>query len=163
MKRILFTYYTQTGSTKEVIETMAHYFSENGTNCTVLPFSEVTAVINYDLVVMGAPINGFNYVPEAQAFINAYQSELCTVKCAAFTLSYLSHYARPFFRNMIRNNFEKTVAPIRPLQTAVFGGLSNGSLPGVVRFLFGVPKEMPLDTRDFTAIDVWTKELHKKL
>lgn len=159
MKRALLAYYSKTGSTLQIINQIADYLSSQDMKCTVLKFNEVTSVMNYDLIIIGAPINGFQYVQDAIQFIHTFESDLKSIPTATFALSYLSDYPRPFFRRMIQKNFNQAVQGISPYETAIFGGLSNGSLPKLIQWLFGLPNQMPTDTRDFAAIDQWIKGL----
>lgn len=133
MEKILVTYFSKTGSTKEVATSICDAFNTNGYTAELKIFSEVHSLSAYDGVVIGAPINGFRWVPEAEAFTKQFYNDLQHLPVAVFCLSYLSNYSRPFFRNKIKTAFEKTVLPISPFEMAVFGGISNGELPSFIR------------------------------
>lgn len=165
MEKLLIAYHSKTGSTKEVSEKIALALTESNFNVVVLPMTEVGSLEGYDAVIIGAPINGFRWVPEADQFIGRFKEELMKKPVFTFCLSYLSHYPRPFFRNMIRNNYEKSNAGLSPKKTAVFGGISmNGAgFPTLVRWVFGVPSTIPADTREWPQIVKWANDLGTEL
>lgn len=163
MKSVLITYYSKTGSTKEVAEKLQQKLIEMGETVEVKAFTEVENLSNYHTVVIGAPINGFKWVPEAESFMKAHEAELTQKFVSTFCLSYLSHYPRPFFRKMIKNNYEKAARQFSPIQTAVFGGIGAQELPAFIRMIFGVPSHMPKDTRDWPTIEHYAENLGKAL
>lgn len=159
MGKILVTYYTKTGSTKEVAEYIGKTFSDNGLETEVLSFPDVKSLNSYDGIVIGAPINGFRWVPQADEFTQQFKQELNGKPVAAYCLSYLSHHARPFFRKQIEKNFSKSATVSNPFEKAVFGGISASPMPKFFSFLFGLPETMPADTRDWAEIEKWTQSL----
>ena len=165
MENLLIAYYSKTGSTKEVSEKIGIALKEFNFNVDVLPMTEISSIEGYDAVIIGAPINGFRWVPEADQFIGRFKEDLLKRPVFTFCLSYLSHYPRPFFRNMIRNNYEKSNAGLAPVKTAVFGGISmNGAgFPTFIRWVFGVPSNIPADTREWLQIMKWAKDLGTEL
>lgn len=165
MMNLLIAYHSKTGSTKEVSEKIASILTESSFNVALMPMSEVRSLEGYDAVIIGAPINGFRWVPEADQFIGTHQADLMKKPVFTFCLSYLSHYPRPFFKNMIRNNYEKSNAGLAPKKTAVFGGISmNGAgFPTLARWIFGVPSSIPADTREWPQIVKWANDLGTEL
>lgn len=163
MDKVLIAYYTKTGSTLAVAERIGSFLKEEGLEVDVLPFGQVTNLRPYQAVVIGAPINGFKWVPEAEAFLKEYDADLKQKQLATFCLSYLNHYPRPLFKNMIRKNYEKACESYSPMRTAVFGGLGGGTFPAFIRLVFGVPKEMPKDTRDWNQVTLYSQALAKAL
>ncbi len=161
MGKILVTYYTKTGSTKEVAEYIGKAFSEKGLDTEVLSFTDVQSLNTYDGIVIGAPINGFRWVPQAEEFTKQFRQELDNKPVAVYCLSFLGHHARPFFRNYIEKNFTKASLPTKPFEKAIFGGISASPMPKFFTFLFGVPENMPSDTRDWAEIEKWTQSLLK--
>lgn len=159
MEKVLITYYTKTGSTLAVAQRIGASLTSAGLEVDVLPFADVTSLRPYHAVIIGAPINGFKWVPEAEAFLKEYDSDLKQRQLATFCLSYLNQYPRPLFKNMIRKNYEKVCESYAPMKTAVFGGLGGGTFPSLVRMAFGVPKDMPKDTRDWQQVDYYSEDL----
>lgn len=163
MDKVLITYYTKTGSTLAVAEYISATLTSAGIEVDLLPFTEVTSLRPYHAVIIGAPINGFKWVPQAEAFLKEYDADLRQKQLATFCLSYLNQYPRPFLRNMIRKNYEKSSEGYSPVKTAVFGGLGGGTFPALIRMAFGVPKEMPKDTRNWDAVNQYSTAIIESL
>lgn len=163
MSRVLVTYYTKTGSTKEVAERIGSQLQGDQFEVDVKPMSEVRSLEGYSSVVIGAPINGMNWVPEAGQFVSAHQAALAHVPTAYFFLSYLIVEGRNNWKNTIKKSLNKVSDQVKPVQVGMFGGKVEAEFPTVVRWLFGVRKDAPLDVRDWDAITNWTKSLSGKL
>ncbi len=81
MKKLLIAYYSESGSTKEMAETMAQNI--NGKNIDVLPVSEVKH-LNYDAVILGTPNWYGKPTPKVVRFIKKYENELAQLPLAFF-------------------------------------------------------------------------------
>lgn len=159
MKRVLIAYASKQGSTKEVAESMAEILKEETFEVDVKNMDAVASVNDYDCVVVGAPINGMKWVDDAVNFIGIHQMDLQDKKTAYFSLSYTAVLGRKMWRKQIAKAFDMVSKQVAPVKTGVFGGKVDGELPGVLRFVFGVPKGTPNDQRDWTQIETWTKDL----
>lgn len=163
MSRILVTYYTKTGSTKEVAERIGSQLQGEHLEVDVMPMSAVSSLDGYSGVVIGAPINGMNWVPEAGQFVSTHQAALSQVPTAYFFLSYLIVEGRNNWKNTIKKSLNKVSEQVQPVQVGMFGGKVESAFPTVFRWLFGVRKDAPLDVRDWDAINNWAKSLSGKL
>lgn len=163
MKRVLVVYASKQGSTKEVAESIATTLVEESFDVDVKGTDAVANVIDYDCVVLGAPINGMRWVQEAVDFVGIHQMDLKDKITAYFSLSYTGILGRRMWRNQIEKAFDGVSKQAAPKKTGTFGGRVEGELPSVVRFVFGVPKDTPSDQRDWDFIAKWTKELADEL
>lgn len=160
LKKVLICYYTATGSTKEAAEEIAVTLRDNGHGVTVIPITEVDSVNQYDAVIVGAPINGMMWRPEAKEFVRKHREELSVKKTAYFAMSYIYRIGRAFWAKRIEKAFDESSKNARPVLTGVFGGVSgNGKLPLLMTFIFGVPKNASNDQRQPEIVRAWAKRL----
>ncbi len=159
MSKVLITYVTKQGSTKEVAETIAKHMQAYELETQVKSIDAVASVEPYDLVVIGAPINGMRLMQDAIDFVGIHQSELLYKKVAYFSLSYTVKHGRRFWKKRIQNAFSDMNRQVPPLMTAAFAGKVDDVLPGLVRFLFGVSKDVPNDQREWSEIENWSISL----
>ncbi len=162
MTRVLIAYASKQGSTKEVAEFMTETLKKEDFDVDVKNVDAIANVNDYDCVVIGAPINGMKWVDDAVNFIGIHQMDLQDKKTAYFSLSYTAVLGRKMWRKQINKAFDAVSKQVPPVKTGVFGGKVDGELPGVLRFVFGVPKGTPSDQRDWVQIENWTKELASK-
>lgn len=159
MKRVLVAYASKQGSTKEVAESIAETLKTESFETDVKSIDTIANVEEYDYVVVGAPINGMRWMQDAVDFIGIHQSDLMYKQTAFFSLSYTAVLGRKLWRNQIVKAFDGVSKQVPPIKTGTFAGRVDGELPGVVRFIFGVPKDAPSDQRDWDMIAHWTRDL----
>lgn len=82
--KILVTYATCTGSTVGVAEAIGQTLAECGSAVDVLPMGEVKNLAQYDAVVAGSAIQGKQWLPEAQQFVEKNRVELARKPFATF-------------------------------------------------------------------------------
>jgi menaquinone-dependent protoporphyrinogen oxidase len=86
MKRILVTYATLSGSTAEVADAVAEELAANGLEVDVRPIAEVTSLMGYDGVVIGAPmIMGWHRT--ALRFLKRHRADFMHMPLAVFVLA----------------------------------------------------------------------------
>lgn len=165
MSRVLIGYVTKTGSTKEVAERVGDILRQNGHEVEVQRLDQVQGAVleTFESVVIGAPINGMAWQPIAKTFVEEHQAVLSEKKIAYFTLTLTGLIASGFWRRKVRSAFKKAEKMVPAVQTGIFGGIKDGPLPAPMRILFGLPKNVPDDQRDWTVIQNWAVELSKKL
>ena len=159
MKNILIAYATKTGTTEERAKEIAAVLAERGFRAETKPMGQVGSLAEWDGIVLGAPVNGMDWIPEAAAFVAARKAELDRSRVAVFFVSYLYSGGRPMWRKAIEKNLAKAASSSGAGATAVLGGRLSSPLPAFARFLFGKPKNSPLDARDGDAIRAWVGSL----
>lgn len=159
MKKILIAYATRTGTTEETAREIAAVLVGRGLKAEAKPMAQVTSLDGWDGVVIGAPVNGMNWLPEADAFVTTRKAELAGTKVAVFFVSYLFTGARMMWKRAIKKNLDKVTSFTGASAAAVLGGRLPGPLPGFARFMFGTRKDAPLDVRDSGATREWAEAL----
>lgn len=154
---ILIAYKSHTGTTKEAAEVLQNVFVSKKLDVEVLEISEIKSVDQYDLIIIGAPINGMHWLSEASKFVLTHEITLKKKKVACFTLSYIINDGRKFWKNRVRKNFKRACQFINPIDMMIFGGSINQQLPTPARLIFGISKNAPLDYRENKKIEDWGK------
>ncbi len=171
MKNILVAYATKTGSTKEVAEEIARVITAQGKEtgaetgaqaggmiAEAKPMAEVGSLDAYDGVVVGAPINGMRWLPEALAFVETNRAKLASIPTAYFLLS-VALSGKGLFTKKVFSCLDPASAIVKPVNTGFFGGYMSQEPPMILRLVFGLKKDAPKDARDWEAIRRWAKDV----
>jgi menaquinone-dependent protoporphyrinogen IX oxidase len=162
MSKIAIIYLSQAGSTKEVAERIADVLK---------PLHEVSlhALVpamdlgDYDVVIVGAPINGMQWKLEATNFIKDHGEQLQSKKVALFALGLMAYQGRKFFQTKDQTSLNQVSQEVKAIDKAIFGGVSSSPLPTPMRILFGISKDAPNDQRNWDHIEDWAKGLAVKI
>jgi menaquinone-dependent protoporphyrinogen IX oxidase len=76
MERILVTYATKSGSTREIAECIGKELTALGAHADVLPIREVTDIASYSSVIVGGLLYRFGWHSEASQFVQTNKSVL---------------------------------------------------------------------------------------
>jgi len=163
MKRALIAHFTKTGTTREIASEIEKTLKEAGVEARVLPLSEVGDLAGYDAVILGAPINGMRWVPEAASFVEARRNALRSLPVAVFAVSYMYGAARPAWNRAIEKSLRAAAEAAGARISAVFTGRVGSPLPGFARFIFGVPRDLAADRVDREAVRAWARRLPEAL
>lgn len=161
MKKILICYYTETHSTEEVClnihDTLKAFY-----DVAILPIQDVKDLASYETVIIAAPIHGMTWHQTAYDFVADHENILKNKEMVYIALAAMAYQGRHFWQKKVFKALEKPSKIIHPIETAVFGGLSN-QMPSFLTFLFGIPKNAKKDQRDWDLIDEWKKNLIKHI
>lgn len=163
MKKILITYVTKTGTTEHTANIIAEELASKGHLTTVLPISKVESLEGFDQVIVGGPINGMQWHPDAFKFIESNASTLKDQMIACYFVSYMLDAARPFWNSKLKATFEDLSQKYSLKQIGMFKGRVTEELPGPMRFMFGIKKGMEKDRTNDEDVRLWSKELALKL
>jgi menaquinone-dependent protoporphyrinogen oxidase len=163
--KVLVGYATRSGSTREVAEAVAATLRENGIEADLQPVKSVVSLVDYQAVVLGAPLYMFRLHKDARAFLGRNRKALAELPVAVFALGPFNDVEKEW--QSVRDNLAKELAKyawLTPIDTAVFGGVFNPAKLGFPYNLFPPLKKMPpSDIRDWTAIRSWAASLAPKL
>jgi len=163
MSKLCIVYVTKTNTTKEIAEEIAKVAREESWEVKVLPVSAIDDLEEFDAILIGAPINGMQWLPEAVEFVEKNQAALKEISTSYYLVSYLMNSGGKRWKKMIDKSLNKVSALVKPLMIGKFDGRIEDEFGAVPRLLFGVKKGTPLDLRDWDAIRDWAKEYIQKL
>ncbi len=164
MSRVLVTYATTYGSTREVAEAVAATLQACGLNVDVEAMPRVSGLEAYDTVIVGVPIYAHRLHKEAQQFLTAQRDALAARKVAMFALGPIMLDTKDAWAGARKQlDQELTHYPgLHLIALEMFGGKFD---PKILHFpeklfmgMFG-----PSDLRNWEAIKVWTQGLPEKL
>ncbi len=158
MSKILITYCTKTGTTKEIGERVALILSRMGIEVDVLALKKVKDFTPYTGVIIGSPIYRMKVLMDLESFVVSRSLPRGKV-FGLFFVSYIIKTGRIFWRNYIQKKINQVSSNLSPRITGVFGGKLSWKMPWIANFIFGVPSESPADLRDWTKIDAWSEEV----
>ncbi len=155
MANVLITYATKTGSTAEAAGIIASHLEKNGIYTTVLPIKDAADIDTFDAVIVGGPINGMTWHPDASSFVSSNAVTLRNRKVSYFCMSYIYKTGGKFWHKQISKAFDASSAIVSPVLTGIFGGVIDKPMPAPARLLFGIKKASAVDQRDNDAVIAW--------
>lgn len=78
MPKVLVTYATKYGATREIAERISTVLTESGATTDVLPVDSVSGIEGYDAVVLGSAVYAGQWRKEAVAFLENNEAALTT-------------------------------------------------------------------------------------
>ncbi len=166
MMNVLITYYTKTNTTKEICEYIGEKLTSRGNNVTIISIEQILSselgmnmLDSYDEIIIGAPINGMNWAPDAKTFVDKNMSVLMSKQIAIFFDAYLIDNSYGFWTKIIKKSLKKYEEALKPVAVGKFGGRVDKAFSGVPKLLFGSKKHTPLDRRDWVEIDRFVEKL----
>ena len=163
MKNLCIAYVTKTNTTKEIAEEIAKVARDKSWEVKVQPLKAITSLEDFDAVLIGAPINGMQWLPEANEFVEKNQKALSRMSTSYFLVSYLMNSGSKMWKKTIDKSLNKAIALVPPVKIGKFDGRVEDEFATIPRLLFGLKKNTPLDLRDWDAIRAWAKEYIEKL
>lgn len=163
MGKLCIAYVTKTNTTKEIAEEIGKIAQEKNWDVKVLPLSAIADLEEFDAILIGSPINGMQWLPEANEFVEKNQKILSKRSTSYFLVSYLMNSGGKKWKKTIDKSLNKVKALVPPFKIGKFDGRIEDEFPAFARLLFGVKKGTPLDLRDWDAIRAWANEYVQEL
>lgn len=151
-------YVTKTGTTMEIAQRVGEALAARGIEADVAAITVDRDLRAYDLLVFGCPINGMKVLPDFATYLGGYAAKAGR-PVDLFIVSYMFEHGRSMWKKAIRGEAERVKALAGARTAEIFAGRIAGSLPGFARFIFGVPKDLPADIRDWEKIERWANNL----
>jgi [ribosomal protein S5]-alanine N-acetyltransferase len=162
-KRILVGYVTKMGSTKETAEAIAKELSSRGFSAEARALAEAGDLGRYDGVVVGAPVIGMAWHPDALAFVRDHAAALSAKPVAYFLLSIAYGIGRESMKSAIPARLDPAKAIAAPVATACFGGVMKTDPPLPLRLAFGIKKGAPRDSRNWDEVKAFAAAIAQKM
>lgn len=163
-KKVLITYASKTGSTKEVAEFISEKLINSGFETLVMNVNKVKNVKLFDAVILGTPLRLEKPLHESISFAQKYSRDLKNVPLAFFALGVS-------MKDQTDEGKQKSLELLNPLlskipepfEIGLFGGkVDHKKLPWVWRFLAkkddsGLMVEG--DWRNWAEIESWVENI----
>lgn len=169
-KKVLVTYTTKYGSTREVAESIGRFLKEKYFDVEILLMKEVNDLGDYDAVIIGAPLYAGSLLPDTGKFFTRFQSVLEKIPSALFILGPLNDTPDEIRGAQVQLDANmKKFAWYRPASQKLFAGalrLEKLRFPDSLIKLYRSSKEKPMrssDNRDWKAIQAWASTLPAEL
>jgi menaquinone-dependent protoporphyrinogen oxidase len=168
--KILITYATKYGSTKEVAEAIARTLTEKVVLVDLTACKDVKSLIGYQAVVIGAPLYAGSVLSDGVKFLNRFQSDLEQIPSALFILGPLNDSQQEIRGVQVQLDANRKKFPaFKPVTEKVFVGaldLKKLRFPDSLIKLYRPAKNNPMkssDNRDWKAIENWAATLVETL
>lgn len=130
MSRVLITYATRAGSTKEVAEYVSRVFAEKQIHADVQPVKAVKSLEGYDGVIVGSAIRAGHLMPEAINFVKRYQGLLHNLPTAYFVVCLTMQEDTPEHRQEVDAYLNPLSAIVQPVSKGLFSGVMDSAKLG---------------------------------
>ncbi|HLP75261.1 MAG TPA: flavodoxin domain-containing protein [Bacteroidales bacterium] len=163
--KILVTYSTRTGSTKEISEAIAKTLSETGEKVDIIDMKDVKDLTIYKSIIAGSAIQDRKWLPEAIEFVKINQADLNKKPFAAFLVCMtLAMKGGVQYTDTVSSWLQPVRNVVTPVSEGLFKGiLEIDKIPSFsdrikfrISMLTGVWKEG--DHRDWDSIQTWTRK-----
>ncbi len=179
MNKALIVYGTRYGAAASTSEEIAKVLSQQGLATKVVNAKndKVKDISDYDIVIVGSGILINKWTGEPEDFLKKHQKELATKKLALFVCCGSASSDKPEeLAEAKRKYLDEKAAKynLQPIALGLFGGVYNfNKVPWYAKKAMDMDKPriqaafketQPgiYDTRDWTAIRTWAKELAEK-
>ena len=159
--KVLITYATTHGSTKEIAEVITDTIRNRGIEADIQPIRKVKSLESYSLVMLGAPLYMFRWHKDAHRFLKKHQQVIKNgLPVAVFAGGPLEPATDKEWQD-VNDQLDKALAKhpwFKPHSVQIVGGKFN---PEELRFPYNMVPVMrnleACDLRDWEAIRSWAR------
>ena len=160
--RILITYASKSGWTKQIAELLGELLSEMGDSVEVLSVEAVSNLTGYRAVVVGSGVRVGKWLPQAVNFIKSNRSQLREMPTALFTVHMLGLDDSDESIARRRAYTAPVLEMLTPVAEAFFaGGIDSSRVSFIERLMIKAVKAPEGDCCDPEAIRSWAQEVHE--
>jgi menaquinone-dependent protoporphyrinogen oxidase len=164
--RVLVAYCTRSGSTAGVAARLAAGLRQHGDIADVREVRHAPDPSDYDAIVLGSPVFDGRWMPEAEAYVHAYEAALQMRQTWLFSVGTFGDTSRllGFLAKREPTNIDALRAAVRPRTYRVFAGaVDRAAWPLWSRMFFHALGGRFGDNRDWNVIDAWASEIAGQL
>lgn len=163
--RILVAYATRNGSTAGVAAEIGWVLgSTNGNVVDVRPIAGLEGLDGYGAVIIGSPVRGSKWLPEAVGFVSEREEALRQVPVAYFLVRLKMREDTAENRAEMAMTLEPVREVVTPVDVGLFAGaMDYGQFSFPMRLMMKAIKAPEGDFRDWAAIREWAADLGQAL
>jgi menaquinone-dependent protoporphyrinogen oxidase len=157
-QKVLVTYASWAGSTREVAESIGADLKGQGLDVAVLPVGEVKTLEGYQAVILGSAARIGQLNGGAKRFVNRFKKALAGLPTAYFVVCMTMSEDTAANRQTVSAYLNPLKAVKEPLAEGLFGGVMD---PAKLGFPWGalMKNQVTKDARDWNAIHAWAEGL----
>ncbi|MCR4439522.1 MAG: flavodoxin domain-containing protein [bacterium] len=160
--RVLVTYGSKYGATKEIAEKIGQVLRDAGVQAEVRAAGEAGDLSSFGAAVIGSAVYAGQWRKEAAAFVRKYERELSALPVWIFSSGPLGKGDPVTLLRgwRIPKALQAAVQQVAPRDIAVFhGALDESKLNRLERTILRLMKAQVGDFRDWEAIAAWAKSI----
>jgi menaquinone-dependent protoporphyrinogen oxidase len=162
--RILVAFASRSGSTAEIAHAVAKELTAAGFVTDVTEMNQVTSLVGYKGVVIGAPLYMGNLVKDVAKFVVRFEEPLATLPVASFAVGLTPVSEQVGNVDHAMDCLHTALAPLKPIGTILFAGkLDPAKLGFIQRMMMEIGKVPSGDFRDWDLIAAWARDLPEKM
>lgn len=159
MTKVLITYASKYGSTAEAAQAIAATLPDSD----VVPVAEAS-LEGYEAVILGAPLYGGEWLPEAVAFVRDNRAALAAMPVALFVVAIRLHHDDEGMREAVLRAIAPAPATAKPVAVGMFAGRLLPDKLGAIERMQVQSKGLPTgDYLDLDAVRAWAAEVGPQL
>jgi len=163
-KNILITYGSFSGSTKEIVDSIKTYLTNNSTSVDIFSAEKTKIELSkYDIIIIGSAIHGNAPHPKILGFIDVNRAELNSKKIAVFAVCGTITSTRKSKRDNALTYPDKISHGLTVYSKEVFAGKMPSSGKKfddfMAKLFLGIETG---DFRDWAKIKGWTREITRE-
>ena len=160
LKKILITFATRYGSTKEVAEVIADKIRDRGIEAEISNIIDISSLEGYDAVIIGSPIYMGKWLKEGLYFIQQFHESLKRVPVALFSVGITLKDRNEKNIKTAEKSFDALLPYINPVITGVFAGkIDKSNMNFADRAILKLVKAEDGNFLNPDEISVWTANL----
>lgn len=166
MKKVLVTYSSKHGATKEIAENISTILHDTGIDNVIEPVGNIPTVEAYRAVIIGSGVYIGSWRKEAKKFLMKHTNQLAKLPVWVFSSGPTGEGDTHKLTKgwLYPNNLEKIMEKVKPEEIVLFhGALDKGKMSALESWIISNVGAPIGDFREWNEITLWAKSIAEKL